>query len=76
MTAPPFPEIDNPLNEIDFLQRALKEATELSELIVTQAEDLQTYRIQDGSLYNGWVKNNHDLKKNDRQNIQNDCFSL
>ena len=59
MAPPSFPEIDNPLNEIDFLQRALKEATELSELIVTQEGDLQTYRTQDGSLYNGWVQNNH-----------------
>ena len=58
--APPsFPIMKNPLNQLDVLQSALNEATALSDLTVTTEGNLQIYRTQNGSLYNGWVQNSH-----------------
>ena len=59
VASPSFPEIENPLNQLDVLQSALNQATALSDLTVTTEGNLQIYRTQNGSLYNGWVQNNH-----------------
>ena len=56
---PSFPEMKNPLNQFDVLQSVLNEASALSDLTVTTEGNLKTYRTQNGSLYNGWVRNNH-----------------
>ena len=60
---PAFPEIKNPLNNVDVLQVTLEEAVNLSDLIVTTESSLQMYRTSDGSLFSGWVKKNYDTGK-------------
>jgi len=55
-----FPKIDNPLDQEDLLKNTLKEATELSDLIVTLDGDLQMYKAFDNSPYSGWIKKSYD----------------
>ena len=55
-----FPKIVNPLDQDDLLKSTLKEATELSDLIVTLDGELQVYKAFDNSPYNGWVKKSYD----------------
>ena len=58
-TTPAFPEIENPLNQIDVLQRTLNEAVEISDLIVNFDIDFQIHRNPDGSLFSGWIKKSY-----------------
>ena len=53
--SPSFPEMDNPLDGDAFLQRILREATEVDKLIVLMDGEKERYLDANGSAFSGWV---------------------
>ena len=56
---PEFPEIKNPLDIQSKFDQALSSAKEISELMVSNDQNLTVYLNTDGTFYNGWVKENY-----------------
>ena len=57
--SPPFPEMDNPLDEDSFLQRILQEATDAEDLTRVMDGERERYLDANESGFSGWVRKSY-----------------